>query len=166
MPFVNDQLLHAADRIMSIQGPTAFNVASSILTIIQRLWFGGQPGAEGGFQDGGNGPNNTPLSLNQYYEVAPVSTSQIMGSGGQYEMGDVRMGAITPAFNDRRSIPPVIGGYSEAQLHPVPTTDNIEIIYSITGKHAGEYQFVALESWDPLGYYLVMRRRITKPTEP
>lgn len=159
MAFVNDQSLHSWDIIRSAQGQAAYGWVQSFLTIIQRRWYGGQIGAEGGTVD-------TPLVVNPYYEVSPVNTAQIMSSGGQYEMGDIRMGPITPTFNDQLSVPPVIGGYSEAQLHQVSTTDDVQIIYSITGKHAGEYQFVALESWDPTGYYLVMRRLVTKPVEP
>lgn len=159
MAFVNPSLLRALEQLRALQGPRHFNWVQSQLTIIQRRWNGGLIGNEGGYFD-------TTLPLPQHYEIALVSTAQIMGSGGQYETGDIRIGPITPPFVDNFSLTPHIGGFSEAQLHPVPKTDDVQIIYSVTGLHAGEYQFVALESVDPTGYVLVLRRLITKPLEP
>lgn len=164
MPVVSDQFLHAVDIIRTIQGPNIFGWVVSQVTVIQRLWFGGQVGVEGGTSD--TATPGSPLILPEYYEVKPVNTRQIMGSGGQYEFGDIRIGPITPTFNDALSSPAAVGGFSEAQLHPTTGGDAVEVLYTITGRHAGEYQFVAVESWDPTGYYLVLRRRISKPTEP
>lgn len=162
MPFVTDSLLRAVDEMRKLQGSVAFGWVVSQVTVIERRWYGGQIGAEGGYGD-------KPLVLPEYYEVMPVSTRQIFQSGGQYEMGDIRVGPITPKFLDQTLAPPygpISGGFSEADLHPVPTTDDLEVLYSITGNHAGEYQFVALESWEPTGFHLVLRRRINKPVEP
>ena len=164
MPVVSDPLLHAVDVIRSIQGPSAFGVVVTQVTVVQRVWFGGQVGSEGGTSD--SSLPGSPCGLPMYYPVVPLSTRQVMGSGGQYEWGDIRVGPITPKFADTLCSPPVSGGFSEGDLHPVANVDGVEVIYVLTGRHAGEYQFVALESWDPTGYSLVLRRRIAQPVEP
>jgi hypothetical protein len=155
MPVVDDAFLSMVDAIRKIPGPTIFNIRNSTLSILQRVWFGGQPGAEGGFRD-------TTTIEPVAYKIVPITTQQVMGSGGQYEVGDIKVGAITPAYNNKG----IIGGLSEAALHPVTNLDNTETVYKISGNHDGEYQFVAVESWKRMSFWLVLRRRVTTPYEP
>jgi hypothetical protein len=102
----------------------------------------------------------TSLVLPVIYRVRQVTTREVTSSGGRYEMGDVRVGPITPEFiRDDGST----GGFTERQLKPEATDDATEIIYVLSGAHAGEYALVALESTRAFSWFVVLRRRVTTP---
>jgi hypothetical protein len=103
---------------------------------------------------------DTSLVLPTIYRVRQVTTREVASSGGRYEMGDMRVGPVTPAFTrDDGST----GGFTEAQLKPDPTDEATETIYQLTGAHGGDYALVAVESTRAFSWYLVLRRRVTTP---
>jgi hypothetical protein len=153
------RLLPVADRLRARTGPSALDVRLTGLTITIRSWTGGAIGVLPA------DPSVTPfvdtsLALPTIYRIRQVTTREVASSGGRYEMGDVRVGPVTPEFtHDDGST----GGFAEAQLKPGPTDDRTEIIYVLSGAHAGEYALVTLESLRPLSWFLVLRRRVTTP---
>jgi hypothetical protein len=150
---VRTALLRVADRVRALSGPERLDQRPHQLSIVTRSWSGGFKGA--------GVPTEVPLVLPQHFLIRQVSTREIAGSGGRYEMGDVMIEGITPEYVD-----PLDGqakGYSPLVLDPVVTRSGVEIVYRLTGPHAGDYQLVELQSWRPYGYHLVIRRRSDSP---
>lgn len=142
------------DTLRTIAGPSALDVIADQLTIRTRTWTGGTTGRIG---DGT--PNDVDLIIPQIYKIQQVSTREIAGSGGRYEVGDIKVGPITPAY----SIGGKSGGFTVLQLNPTVTNDLTEIIYIIAGTHSGEYQLLEERSWRRYRYELVLRRRRSTP---
>lgn len=139
-------ILPVVDELRGLAGPSNFDVRTTRLTIRTRVWSGGRRGS-GVSQD-------TDLVLPQIYKVVLLTTKEIAGSGGRYEMGDVRIGPITPASTS--------GGFTSEQLKP-SGAQGTEIIYVLTGAVTGEYALVSLNTDKPFGYYLVIRKMRTTP---
>lgn len=118
------------------------------LEIIRRVWAGGKPGSDGGKSD-------TTLELVERYKVRQLSTREIAGSGGVFETGDLRIGPITPSNGAGV-------GYTVAQLAP-DGGGNVEVIYKLSGPHAGEYRRIALETVSDVSWFLVLRRTLKQP---
>lgn len=93
------------------------------------------------------------------YKVRDVSSREVSESGGAYEVGDIVVGPITPAYAG-----PPAGGYTPEQLRPTVEagTRGTEIVYVVTGPNAGEYSHVETRVDRSLRYELVLRRR-TRP---
>ena len=152
MAAFKEAMKQLADNMRAIACPSTFDVIADQLTIRTRTWSG-----PSGLR--GEPPKvDVDLVLLQNYRIGPVSTREILSSGGRYEDGDITVGPITPAWNTGTAS----GGYSVAQLNP-DGSEQIEIIYVITGTHAGEYQLVQAKTWKRFSYFLVLRRRITTP---
>lgn len=140
-------LLPIVDELRALAGPSGFDVRTSGLTVRTRTWAGGKRGI---------GPvSDSNLVLAQIYKIREVSTREIASSGGLFEMGDVRVGPITPTDVSG-------GGYTAAQLAPEGQTGT-EVVYVITGDLAGEYARVELNKSKPFSWYLILRRRRTTP---
>lgn len=152
MTTFREDFLELADELRSLSGPDPdFDIRTSQLTIRSRTWLGGKRGATGGYTD-------SDLEIPRKYRIRQMEQNEIASAGGRYEAGDVLVGPITPEFPG-----PPPGGYTEAQLKPRPTTDATEIIYLITGAHAGEYRLIELRSMRAFGYELVIRRTRATP---
>jgi hypothetical protein len=145
-------LLQVSARLRALAGPARMDQRPHRVSIITRTWSGGYRGA--------GASSETSLDLPQDFIVRQVSTREIASSGGRYELGDVKVENITPAYVASDGI---TGGFSPADLNPVVTRNGIEILYRIAGPHAGDYQLVELESWRTYGYDLVLRRRTDTP---
>ncbi|HEU4728390.1 MAG TPA: hypothetical protein VFT22_10885 [Kofleriaceae bacterium] len=141
-------ILPAIDAIRAIAGPAGLDVEVTRLTIRTRVWSGGRNGA--------GTPVDTDLVLPQIYDVAHVTEQQIASSGGRYEMGDIHVGPITPAFTG--------GGFTPAQLKP-NGADGTEIIYLLSGAAGinGEYACIALHTEEAFEYHLYLRRTRKTP---
>ena len=150
-------LLQVIDSVTNILLPTLPDGSAGLdqvphqVTIIARTWTGGEVGADGGFSD-------SVLVLPKKYPIRQLTTREVAGSGGEYEMGDILVEEIVP--NDVAN-PGV--GYTPAQLAPHGLVDGTEIIYALTGQHAGNYKRVELRTDDPYEYKLVLRRDETQP---
>jgi hypothetical protein len=151
-------MLPVADRLRALTGPDVFDVRTSRLVIITRVWTGGRRGADA--PPGEPRYRDTRLELPQIYKMRELSSREIASSGGRYEQGDVRVGPITPRFVDPDGVE---GGFTEEQLQPTVTRNGTEILYAIEGVHAGEYQLVDLQSMRAFGYAITLRRRTTTP---
>jgi hypothetical protein len=152
-------VLPVFERLRALAGPDRFDLRTARLSIVTRTWTGG-------YREADAPTPATPryvdaaLDLPPIYEVVQISTREIASSGGLYEMGDIKVGPITPRFTRADG---TTGGFSESDLKPVVTANGAEIIYMLIGAHAGEYQLVELRSLKPFGYDLVLRRRQTTP---
>jgi hypothetical protein len=147
MSFRTD-LLATVAAVRAITGPDDFDVRTNQLTIRTRVWSQGLVRA--------GLPTDTDTVLPQHYPIRQVTTTEIAGSAGAYEMGDLLVDHITPS--DGGSV-----GFTPRQLAPVINDNATEIIYVITGSHGGEYTKVELRSFRPFSYSLVLRRRTTTP---
>lgn len=145
-----DEFLKLADDIRTIKGPDDFDMCP-LVTIRQRTWTGGMK-HKGTFID-------SDLVLAQKYPVRHVKSREIAGSGGVYQLGDIRVAYITPKTNDGTV------GYSEAELNPRPTDRGVEVYYIITGHElGGEYSFVDCNFEERRqSYHLILRRRLSTP---
>jgi len=156
--FRQDMLGVAAD-LRTLTGPDpGFDVRPYQLTIITRVW-------SGGFRGSGT-PTNTPFVVPQIVKMKRLKQHEIAGSGGKYEMGDILFGPFTPAFPANSLTGAPAGGFTEQQIAPRPVGNGTEIIYSITGQHAGEYVLVELRSDKSFRFELVLRRSRTTPVAP
>lgn len=144
---VRNALLPVAERIRALSGPDVFDVRTSGLIVRKRTWHGGRVGAHGGYTD-------EDLVLPQHYKAREVKMREIAAAGGLLQMGDIRFGPVTPAFDG--------GGYTAEQLNPKGST-GVEIIHVLTGALAGDYRLVSLESDRPFSYRLILRRMRTTP---
>ena len=69
------------------------------------------------------------------------------------------VGPITPRFTASNG---ATGGVSEADLKP-PAKPGQQVLYQLSGAHAGEYVLRELRSTNPFGYEIVLGRRATTP---
>jgi hypothetical protein len=151
-------MLPVFDRLRALTGPSRFDIRPTSLSIITRRWTSGVVGAEP--DDPSKAPyTDARLDLPATYRVRQVTTREIASSGGRYEAGDVKVGPLTPAYVAANGSQ---GGVSEAQLKPDGDAGT-EIIYELSGAHAGEYALIALVSSAPFGWWLVLTRRETAP---
>jgi hypothetical protein len=153
------RMLPVFDQLRAKTGPSGFDIRPTSLAIIARRWTSGTVGVEP------DDPSLPPFTDARFempavFKVRQVNTHEIASSGGRYEMGNARLGPITPAYTKADG---TSGGVSEEQLKPSATDDATEIVYELAGAHAGEYALVALESTAPFGWWLVLTRRETTP---
>jgi hypothetical protein len=146
-------LVRLADRVRALTGPAHLDQRPHQLTIITREW-------SGGYKEAGV-PTDALLALPPHFLVRQVSTREVASSGGRYELGDVAIENITPEYVDPRD--GQTKGFSPNVLSPSVARNGIEIIYRISGPHAGDYQLVELQSWRPYAYRLLLRRRLDTP---
>lgn len=151
-----DDFKELADQLRTISGPSSMDIRQSRLIVRTRTWAGGFRGSDGGFSD-------SDLTLPQIYHFRPLKASEIASSGGRYEMGDMKVGPITPSYPGTSPFP--AGGFTEAQLKPRPTANGVEIIYVLDGAgfHAGEYNLVEMQSSKSYSFFLVLRRTRKTP---
>jgi hypothetical protein len=141
-------LLASVDAARALAGPTGVDIRTNVLTIRTRTWSGSVLG------DGT--ATDSDLVLRPIYPIRLIKAAEVTMSGGQYEIGDIFVDHITPS--DGAGV-----GYTPAQLKPVVTVDNVELLYIITGPHAGLYACNHLETYRPFTYRLVLSRRTTTP---
>lgn len=144
---VRKALLPVAEQLRALSGPSVFDIRTTGLIVRKRTWVGGRVGMAGGHTD-------EDLELPRHYRARHVTVRELAASGGLLQMGDVRFGPVTPAFEG--------GGYTPEQLNPEGST-GVEIIHVLTGAMAGEYRLIALESDRPFRYELLLRRMRTTP---
>ena len=141
-------LLARVEAARQLRGPAFADIQMNQLTIRTRTWSGNFIG------DGTS--SDSDLVLPKHYPIRYITAQEIDSAAGQYEMGDLLVDHITPS--DGASV-----GYTPEQLKPVVTTDNVEVIYVITGTHPGEYSLVDLRTYRPFTYQMVLRRKTTTP---
>lgn len=141
-------LLAVVESARSLSGPTFADIRVNQVTIRTRTWSGSI------LRDGT--ATDSDLVLPPHYPVRLITEQELNASGGQYEVGDILVDHVTPSNGAGV-------GYTPEDLRPVVTTDNVEIIYVITGPHAGEYGIIDLRTYRPFTYQLVLRRKITTP---
>jgi len=148
MSFRTD-LLPTVDLIRNKRGPGAgnFDIQTVKVDIVQRVWSGGRRGL-------GTVTETTLANLPQKIKVRVLTTKEVAQSGGTYQMQDLRVGPITPAYTG--------GGFTPQQLKPAGA-DGTEIIYKLTGTIAGDYMLVEIRTDKAFSYYLVVRRTRSTP---
>jgi len=142
-------ILRALAAVFTVLGPSALDICPSQVTIRTRVWSGGA------LRQGTT--TDTDLVLPQQLFLRQVTTREIENSGGRYEQGDIAVTNIVP--NDPAN--PGIG-YTESQLAPVANVPGMEILYFVTGQHAGDYTRGYVETTDPFEYRLFLTRRRTQ----
>ena len=105
---VRDAMLYALDRTRAITGPGVIDIRPSSAQIITRVWTGGRRG-EGSFTEA------PKLTLPNFVAVRHVSQREVAGSGGLYELGDVRVGRITPRYTAPDGS---LGGFTPLEIAP------------------------------------------------
>src|SRR6266487_3736295 len=122
-----------ADTLRGLSGPSVFDIRPTQLTIRTRTYLGGRRGGQSAYMD-------TDFVLPSQYKVQQVKTNEISSSGGKYEMGDIKVGPITPRG--------VSKGFTIEELQPKPSSDGVDLIYILSGSdgHAGEYSRIELQS--------------------
>jgi len=118
------------------------------ITVRTRTWSGERVG-EGSFTD-------SDLELPAHYPVRLMTSQEVSSSAGAYEISDIKVDHITPRGNSNV-------GYTLDQLAPTSLTNNVEIIYVVTGEHPGEYALIDVRNWRPFTTQLILRRRATTP---
>jgi hypothetical protein len=136
------------DELRSLAGPSEFDIRLNQLTIRTRTWSGTIVG-EGTSTD-------SDLVLPAHYPVRFMTAQEISSAAGEYEVSDLLVDHITPF--DGVSV-----GYTKDQLRPQPTSDNVEIIYILTGSHAGDYHCMEIRNYKAFTTQLVLRRRGETP---
>lgn len=149
-------MLVVKDRLLTaLAGPTALDVSVHQVTIVTRTWLGGAIDA-----DVASGPQYTDsvLPIPQKYQVAQLSTAEVEGSGGRYEVGDLIVKRIVPADPANPGV-----GFYPTQLAPVVTVPGQEVFYLVAGPHNGTYALRELRSFGILSYDLILARRTDTP---
>lgn len=139
-----DSLNRIADKARALSGPGAVDIRVNQLTIRTRTWSGARLGL--------GSSTDVDLVLPARYPIRLITSQEIVAAPGLYEVGDVLVDHITPYDN-------VSVGYTPAQLKPVVTANNVEIIYVITGSHAGNYRCLELRAYRATTSQLMLRRR-------
>ena len=137
-------LLAVVEAARKISGPTGVDIRVDQLTIRTRTWSGTR------LRLGTD--TDVDLVLPANYPIRLIASHEVHADVGRYEYGDILVNHITPS--DGAGV-----GYTPAQLKPAVTTDNVEILYIITGSHAGTYELVEARTYRPFTYQLVLRRR-------
>lgn len=141
-------LLGIVDAARSLSGPKFADIRVNQLTIRTRTWSGARIG-QGTYTD-------SDLVLPAQYPIRYLSMQEINTSAGQYETGDVLVDHVTPS--NGKGV-----GYTNEQLQPTVTTNNVEVIYILAGDHPGEYSIVEFRTLRPFTIQMVLRRRTTTP---
>lgn len=141
-------LLKVIEHARALTGPTGFDIRINQLTIRTRTWSGSilRQGVA----------TDSDLIIPAIYPIRLITEQELNSAGGQYEVGDILVDHITPT--DGAGV-----GYTPTQLRPVVTSDNVEVIYVITGPHSGEYDLIDLRTYRPFTWQIVLRRKITIP---
>ncbi len=148
-----DAVKLAFDTARAAFGPLGVDFTPSQLTIRTRTWPGGEVGSEGE-------PTVDDLVLPQQYAIRTLKLREVASSGGKFQMGDVKVGPITPSFPATDFT--AAGGYTVAELAPDGAA-GVEIVYLLTGPIAGEYALEEIDASKPFGIELVIRRKRTTP---
>lgn len=141
MSFRTD-ILGDIDDVRSLRGEDGVDIQTVSVTIVRRTWSGGRRGA-------GVLTTTTLTALPQRYKVREISQKLVASSGGRFEMGDVRVGPITPSYTG--------GGVTPAELQP-SGTQGVEIVYVLAGSIAGDYTAVDVDTARAFSYFLTLRR--------
>lgn len=140
-------LLPVVDTLRALTGPSVLDIRTVKLTIRTRVWSGSCLG-EGT-------PTDTDLVFPQQYKIRYLTGKEIASSGGRFSADTVKVGPITPAYTG--------GGYTQAQIFPETTSDNVEFIYILDGPMAGEYACQSTYTDKPFSYFIFLVRRRTTP---
>ena len=146
---LHDDLLAVVDEVRNVLSPTELDQIRHQVTIRTRTWSGGAKGI--------GTATDVDLVLPQKFRVDPMTIADVSGSGGNYEIGDIQVRHITPTNADHTV------GFTPEQLDPTITTDAQEVLYVVTGPHAGEYALQDLRNFKNYSWTLVLRRRNTTP---
>jgi len=141
---IRTSLIKLVDRYRALTGPDHFDLRTNQLTIRTRRWSGGQ--VELG------DPIDSDLVLPAIYPVRYLTAHELRTAAGRYELVDILVDHITPSDGNGT-------GYTQEQLYPTVTDNGTEIIYILTGTHAGEYRCMDIRTYRPFTYQLVIRRR-------
>lgn len=141
-------MLSIIDAVRSVNGPNGLDLRTNQLTIRARTWSGSY------IKEGS--PTDVDLVLSKYYPIRHIREAEVLGSAGNYQTGDILVDHITPSNGDGV-------GYTREQLTPTVTTNNVEIVYILSGSHPGEYSLVECRTFRPFTYQLVLRRTRTTP---
>lgn len=141
-----DRYRFVADRIRNVATP----IRTITVTVRERTWPRriGEPNTV---------PHDIDTVLPIRYRVQQLSAREVSGSGGLYEMGDVKLGPITPPFIQGSG-----GGFTREQLMPTGST-HTEILYILSGDYEGEFKVSNLDTTDPLAWFVVLTRSRRTP---
>lgn len=117
-----DDLLGPLDAIRGIPGE--LGLRRYAVSVLVRTHSGSRPGISGGTWT----DVTTPLKVSggaQNPSVTQVTSKDVVASGGLYQVGDYRIGPLTPEWAD--------GGTAYATLSPATTSTAREVFFVLTG---------------------------------
>lgn len=131
----------------------SLGLRTNTVALVTRTWTkDGNPARPG--SSGATATDSPPVELYPTPRVRTLKSQDVASSGGRYQDGDLRADRLSPKHPT--------GGYDPEDLRPSVGTHE-EIIYTVTGPNAGEYELVDLETTKNFEYVLVLRRRRTTP---
>lgn len=157
---VRTAILPALDTVRSVLGPNVMDLRPTLVTIIQRVWAGGEIDSPADFY------NDTSLVLPNFTAVRHQTEREIAGSGGRYEDDNVIVGPVTPQYTN---LDGTTGGFTEAQLDPTlvfePGTTGVQVIYRLTLQSgatgiSGDYRLTQLHKDKSLRFLLYLARTL------
>lgn len=159
MASFREQMIGVGDAVYkAVLGPAGLDLTPCQLTITTRTW----PGRRGDTSKGT--PVDSPVTvLGQYFPIRALRAKEIADSGGRYRDGDVIVEDISPPGTDAAGN---AIGFTIAQLRPETASDNVEIIYTLSGTAgglSGNYDLAEGRFDDWQYYQLVLRRRRDTP---
>lgn len=141
-------MLAAVEAARKLSGPTFADIRVNQLTVRTRTWSGTRLGL--------GTSTDSDLVLPPHYPIRYLTAQEVFSSAGSYEVGDILVDHVTPSDGNGT-------GYTPEQLRPTITENNVEVIYLLTGTHAGEYRCMDLRTYRAFTTQLVLRRRGTTP---
>jgi hypothetical protein len=135
-------LLATVEGVRALRGPAGLDIQTVTVTIVRRTWSGGRRGA-------GTATVAVLTALPAHTKVREISQKLVASTGGRFELGDLRVGPITPSFTG--------GGFTPAELAPVGTQGQ-EIVYVLAGAITGDYTAVDVDTAKAFSYFLTLRR--------
>ena len=148
---VRTTLLAPVNRLRGMRGTrqdgTGFDIQTVKLDIVERYWAGDRKG---------DGPllETVIADVPQRYKIRHVSAREVASSGGRFEMEDLNVGPVTPAYSG--------GGFSPSQLKPAISKGH-EIVFKLSGTVTGDYELIAVHTEKAFSYFMILRRKRTTP---
>ncbi|GAC1576991.1 MAG: hypothetical protein NVS3B7_10140 [Candidatus Elarobacter sp.] len=143
-------ILPALDVVRGVRG--LLGLSNYTVKVVTKTWTGARPGI--------GTPTTTTtqlfVGLSQNPRVLPISSNDVVASGGKYSAGDLRVGPLTPSYTG--------GGVADGTINPTAAAGVVESISYIvegpgTAVGGDKYNRVADEMpGTPLARFIVLRK--------
>lgn len=124
MSINRDALTAVVDQVRRSILPPLRTTAVSVRT---RTWSGAIVG------DGTS--SDSDAALPSYVKVRELTQAEVASSGGKFEMGDIKIGPMTPPYTSSGG-----GGVPLSVIDPDANAPNVETLYVLSGRINGLYR--------------------------